>query len=220
MDFRLGLNHYLKLLTFMRPKKLIFYTPGFISLMILFPLLMHLLIESGGFKNYKIIESKWIDPRDTLAQQWPTAALAKRNWSRVDLTGDYRIDQSRIEQVIDAVNNMIRKHDTINGVLVHFTDRAKYQSLVELINIADRYMITGYSGIENDYCLFLRGRFEEPRREYFFCGDPSYHLPLPSQASIFDFPLQYTFNKRLWPVWVMLGLLGLLAVRTIRSASF
>jgi hypothetical protein len=201
----------------MRPKKLIFYAPGLISLAILLPLMMHQFNDRGYFKKYYVLESTWLNPKDTALQKW--YKLPERKWLQVNLIGNKAMDHSQLKGLRTVVHTMMTTYDTINGVHIRLTDTAKYESLVEIFDIAQLYDRIAYCCHKNDFWFFINDRYRGPEPDYHFsCGTPFVVSHLPSHASMFDFPLQYTFSKGLWLMWVILGLLGLSAVRTIRSA--
>jgi hypothetical protein len=182
-------------------KRLLIYTPGVLSLLLLFPLLLNQLHQWGIFKKERVLEVTWHDP--TLSQRFPSVKLftiPTRDYTTINLTGD-SADDVKIEYAKVLVNEMLAKFDTINGVRIHFEDAAKYDTFVKVLNFCNRHHRLGYAPYESDFWIFNRISSEE-NLTLFLCGFRC-HIAEPPAVELTDklaAAFNYNIETRYWPI--------------------
>jgi hypothetical protein len=161
-------RHHMRL-----PRKLNFYTPGLYSLALLLPLCMLQFYWFTISRKQFTIEVRWYDPSDTsyFAQKIPV-----RNYTFVNITRDDIANKARIDSIKKAVLELSSCADTTSGVRVHFSDTARYESFVDVLNIVnsdDR--LFPYQVYQNDFWIFY-GSKDVDNPKQFICGTHSLDL--------------------------------------------
>jgi hypothetical protein len=128
------------------------------------------------------------------------------------------MDHSQLEGVRVVVKTLVTNYDTINGVHIRLTDTTKYESLVEILDISQMDFAIGFVAHENDFWFFNRVSIRMKDMPFGICVLNYGAQIIPSQASMFDFPFQYTFSKRLWPVYLMLAMVSFVAWRKLKDS--
>jgi hypothetical protein len=195
----------------LRPKKLLFYTPGIYGLALLLPLLMLQFYWYTISRKQFTTEVIWYDPNDTT---YFKRTIPIRNYSQVHVNGNNISSKAQLDLIKSTVYLLATKVDTVHGVHVHFADTAKYESFVEVLNaVNSNDSIIDYRAYQNHFWIFNRtGLSYRESRMTFGCGTYQMMLLRPKQSHA-AFPFQYYFDKRLWPVVTVLVLLGFIAWR-------
>jgi hypothetical protein len=199
----------------MRPKKLLFYTPGIYSLALLLPALMLQFYWYTISRKQFTTEVIWYDPNDTT---YFKRTIPTRNYAQVRVNGNNISSKAQLDSIKRAVYLLASKVDTTNGVHVHFADTARYESFVEILNAVNSSDSSiDYRAYQNDFWIFNRTGilYRESRMKFYGCGTYQMMLRPPKQSRA-DFVFEYYFDKRLLPVATILILSGFLAWRKVK----
>ena len=189
------------------------YVPGLISLFLFFPLALFQLDRHGSFEKLHVLEVNWYSPELTRPNDLrfpPTRA-----YQVLALNGNGKHDDEKLDFAQVAIREMLAMNDTVNGLKIHFTDNAKYESLVRALDICNRERGLTYVPYESD--LWILNLNQKPVLH----GCIAYSHPIcgtfmgvtSKQNDDASFPFQYHYESRFWPILLMLILLTALSFR-------
>lgn len=189
------------------------YVPGLISLILFFPLAMFQLEQYKEFKKYYVLEVNWYSPELTRphALKFPPV----RKYQVLTLNGNKEDDNTKLDFARTTIREMLAMNDTINGVRVHFSDTARYESFVRALDICDRERGLTYAPYESD--LWILNLNQTPVLN----GCIAYSHPIcgtfmsfaSNQNDEVPFPFRYHYESRFWPILLMLIVLMALSLR-------
>lgn len=190
------------------------YVPGLISLVLFFPLAMFQLYRYGAFEKSYVSEVNWYSPELTRPHdlQFPPV----RDYQVLTLNGNKKDDNTKRNFAQIAIREMLAMNDTVNGLRVHFTDTARYESFVRVLDICMQEGALTYAPYKNDVWIFNRIRnLEESKRiSYWICGTLSLKSNVPfSRCDTLSLPFRYDYDTRFWPILLMLVVLTGLSFR-------
>jgi hypothetical protein len=187
-------------------KKVKIYVPGLLSLLFLFPLLMHKLSNSRIFDKEHVMEVTWHNPEieNRYARKFPPS----KDYIDINLTGDTLTDKVKIEYAKVLLDEMVTLFDTTRGVHFVFTDTAKYESFVEILNFCSQQDALAYAPHGSDFWIFNRFKSQE-QKEYMRFGHCTFRDPLnvPEVKHNFAWAIAYGVDYRFWPVGLLFILL-------------
>lgn len=133
---------------------LISYRPGQLSLLLLFPLSIFILDKYKAFDRPHVLEVCWYNPNDAspYALKFPPA----RTYLIVNLKGNLKNDEIKLDFAQQAIRKMLGNSDTTNGVRIHFTDKAKYASFIRALNICNDEGVRTFAPYKSDIWIFNR----------------------------------------------------------------
>jgi hypothetical protein len=193
-------------------KKSKIYVPGLLSLFLLFPLLMSKLSQWGIFHKDYVLEVTWYNPVATpYTQVFP---LPSKNYTVVTLTGDASEDHIKIQYAKLLLKEMVHQFDTTRGVRIHFSDTAKYESFIKILDFCSQQDALGYAPHENDFWIFNRFKNEEEKKRRWF-GSCIVFTPINTDEEKDEMAWvnAYTFEKKFWPLAVLFITLSVLSFR-------
>jgi hypothetical protein len=176
-----------------------FYVPGLISLFLFFPLALFQLKQYGAFEKSYALEVNWYSP-ELVDLQFPPA----RQFQVISLNGNKRDDDIKLNFAQIAIQEMLAMNDTVNGVRVHFTDTARYESFIRVLDICLQEDGLSYAPYKNDVWIFNQNpitvldgciAFSHP-----FCGTFAGSI----ENGRVPFPFRYHYDTRFWPILLML----------------
>jgi hypothetical protein len=196
----------------------IYYIPGLISLLILFPLLYEALQKEKARHDYRVLEVFMFDPAELfnnrLNQQFYYAYPPLRDYLTLELTGDAIMDKVKLDYAQLRIREIENTGESIDGLNIHFADSAKYGSFVRAFDLLKRENATLYLAAKRDIWFWAapKPRISDARAAYFggcVCYDQV--IVDPGTASQLE-DLFYRF-KPYWPISILFIALVLCAVR-------
>ncbi len=189
------------------------YVPGLISLFLFFPLTMFQLDQYRASKKSYVLEVNWYSPELTRPDdlKFPPA----REFQVLTLNGNRKDDHAKLDFAQIIIREMIAMNDTVKGLRVHFTDSAKYASLVRTLDICNRERGLTHVPYESDLWIFnlhqtpvLNGciAYSHP-----ICG--TFMGFTSNQNGKVPFPFRYHYEARFWPILLTLIVLTALSFR-------
>lgn len=155
------------------------YVPGLISLVLLLPLTLFQLDQYGAFERAHVLEVNWYSPEHRRPYDLPFPPA--RQYQVFTLNGNEKDDKLKLAFVQLTVRKMLAMYDTVNGIRIHFTDTARYESFVRVLDICMRENALIYTPYKNDVWILNQIRNEEERKRisYWTCGTSSGPRLLP-----------------------------------------
>jgi hypothetical protein len=142
-----------------RPKLHKLYFPGLISLVFLPLLCIGYLFFEGKFEQHSKLDIAWNDASSL--KRWQKSYhrafsfSSFRNFDNSILTGDTIPDKLVLANFSSNLKKLESKTDTINGYSVTFSNKSKYDDIVELINTCYKPSINGINWILYDDKIYL-----------------------------------------------------------------
>jgi hypothetical protein len=130
--------------------------------------------------------------------------IFKRNYIELTLSDNAMRDQTKLEFAALTIDEITSTLDTLRGLKILFNDSAKYESLVRILTICDRYRYLTYIP-SGDHILILNRYKSEEQKRGFECG-----LVL-HRNYLADPPVQAITRKYL-PVFSLLIVLGVVSI--------
>jgi hypothetical protein len=193
-------------------KKVKVYVPGLLSLLLLLPLLVYQLSRWGIFDKEYVMEVTWYSP--VLDSRYSQELLPSKEYVHINFTGNPLTDKTKIEYVKILIDEMVSSFDTTRGVHIVFTDTAKYESFIEILNFCNNQDGLAYAPHESDFWIFNRIKSEE-HREILWRGSCIVMTSLnePEDQRNFAWALSYSVNKRYWPIGLLFILLAISSLK-------
>lgn len=114
----------------------------------------------------------WWDPE--LEKKYPALFFnpfqVKRNFLHIKLSGDNKTDLIKLNHSQLIIRKIVQNKDSINGVFFHFSDTARYWTLVKALDICKIENINLYAPYKNDLCIYYIPSDNIPM---FVCGTDS-----------------------------------------------
>jgi hypothetical protein len=209
-SFSKHLNHY----SMQTPK---IYAPGLLSLLLLFPLFLYLLAEWHIFDKQYMMEVSWYEPKimNNCLPPYPAFPPPKK-YALVNLTGEASHDSIALQSAKGFIQQIAARFDTIHGVRIHFTDTAKYESLVHMLDFCYQQDALTCVPYENDLWIFNRIANEEQKEMSNFWRGSCIVMTYPdieSEKQNFAWAYANVLDKKFWPLGAIFTLLIVLSFR-------
>ena len=142
-------------------KPLLLYVPGLISLLLLFPLATFQLDKYGAFEKVRVMEVNWYSPK---AVRWFDVKFPpERLYYVLTLTGNKKNDDLKLDYAEASIRKLVSRHDRINGLRLHFTDAARYESFIRALDICLRQDAIRYVPYKRDIWIFNIYKHEDSK---------------------------------------------------------
>lgn len=194
--------------------KKLYYVPGLISLALLPLLLVYIGEEVLDRFNKNVLYLNVTNEAIREELGWP---IPERAYTELAFTGDSTHDSNISKYIKSKTRGYIASNDTLNGLHILFDSKAKYASLVEVLNYNsyDNGIVAGFT--ESGIWMFYRPPYDGP---YLICGTSTIGDPEPFNLIDFikDTTVKYlpTITK-LWPSLLLLAILTAVSLnRTLR----
>ena len=210
-------------------RRLLLYTPGLLSLIILFPICYGFLKKQFEAREKAVIELNMHTPRfgnlivsDTLSYFYgfdPVRPYPKRNYFTYYLTGQDNQDKATLNEAQVVLRKQHLSKDTISGVHFYFTNDVKYGALVNTLNILLIEGVERFLFVDNEIWVFnipetdhqsVSGPFCDTSRHSISRPDSRFHHEL-----IIDRDTIVETSKRFWLPFLLLIALVYLNVQSI-----
>lgn len=146
--------------------KKLFYVPGLLSLVLLFPLCYHALLSQGAFKKETIIEIVYWNPEVKFYNSYygddPYKPQPKRNYYSFNLTGNEEVDKRTLITAQNKIRNLHLSNDTLNGVHFHFHKSAKYWVYIKVLDIFLQENVKIFLPFRNDIWVYNLSMPKQP----------------------------------------------------------
>ena len=133
-------------------KPFLIYVPGLISLLLLFPLATFQLDKYGAFVKTRVMEVNWYSPE--AVRPFDLKFPPERLYYVLTLTGNKKNDDLKLDFAEASIRKMVSRHDRINGLRLHFTDAARYESFIRALDICLREDAIRYVPYKRDIWIF------------------------------------------------------------------
>lgn len=196
-----------------RGKRFLLYVPGLISLCLFFPLTLSQLNQLAASKKFYAMEVNWYSPE--LNRPYGLQFPPVRQYQVLTMTGNKEDDEAKLDLMQTVLREMLAMNDTINGLRIHFTDTARYESLVHALEICNLEGGVTYLPYENDLWIITMNRTSALQHclpiSYGMCGTIG-ALRLIKNGNV-PFSFRYDYDARFWPILLLLVFLTLLSFR-------
>jgi hypothetical protein len=184
-------------------KRKSYYTGGLISL-ILLPILC-----IGYFQNSKIFEEYYAFDVARYNDEWfkdngflKTDLLLIRKFRIIELNGDDAKTKTQFDKVRYELKEIIAKSDTINGLIIRFSDNTKYSSFVKALEICRTEDLRSYLYYDDLYVFqTLPTKNVAEDVPVFICGNTRYKTELKADKSLLQI---LNSNPRFWLILIAL----------------
>ena len=131
-----------------RPKFSKIYFPGLISLVFLPLMCIWYLVNNNSFQKYTAMQVIWLN--NTGLREWEkrqskfsntpkmSNILTFRRYTELTLTGNTIQDISLLNKLTALLKEIAIKNDTINGISVTFGNHAKYNDVVNVLDVCNQ----------------------------------------------------------------------------------
>jgi hypothetical protein len=156
----------------------------------------------GAFDKIRVLEVNWYSPE--AVRPFDLKFPPDRRYQVLTLTGDKTADNIKLDFAQVAIQEMVANYDTVNGVRLHYTDTADYESFVRALDICLRQDAINYAPYKNDIWIFNVFKNEKSKSLlYWTCGLSRNILPV-SRSERFAYAFHYVYDLRFWPVLIMI----------------
>ncbi|WP_187261391.1 hypothetical protein [Pontibacter beigongshangensis] len=214
-------------------KRRLLYTPGLLSLIVLFPICFIYLKNRIKAKEKAVIELNMNTPEfgniivsDTLSHFYgldPIRPYPKRNYLTYYLTGRENQDEATLKEAQVELRKQHISNDTINGVYFYFTNDAKYGAIVNTLNIFMIEDIERFLFVDNEIWVFNIPETEHKSVTMSFCGTASQSTSHTNSASrdvfIIDKDSIIEVSRKFWLPLLLLIALAFFNIQSILKNS-
>lgn len=193
----------------------LYYTGGLISLILLPFLCITFIYKSNSFKKYYAFDiiryrDEWFKNNPELKVEFPP----KRNFKIIELSGNEIKAKLQLDEVKLTIRNLILRKDSLNGIIVRFTDQTKYWSFVKALDLCKSEDITTYALYYDDLYIYEQPLTRIPVKnniETFTCDYPI-TTSKPEELSFFQ---SLKTDNKLWIILIAFILLSFLSINRI-----
>lgn len=132
-----------------KPHKKLYYTSGLISLLLLPILCVLYLQKQGAFKPVFSIEYREIFHNGSIYLR----TEENRKYKIYSLYGDEVSDTKILKSVHEQIHELVANKDEESGILVRFTNKSKFASFIEVLNICYKEDIQFYEFYNDEFKL-------------------------------------------------------------------
>ena len=194
----------------------LFYVPGLISLSLFLPLTLSHLEQSNASRKSHALEVNWYSPEHAGPNDLPFPPV--RQYHELTMTG-CKDDNTKLAFAQIAIREMLSMNDTVNGLKIHFTDTARYESFVQALDICNREDALTYAPYESD--LWILNLHLNPKRgptlggciplSHRICGT-SVHIG-STESGALPFAFRYHYDKTFFSILLILIILAVLSFK-------
>lgn len=112
----------------MKPRKIILYKPGIISLILLPIISIGYAYFKGGFTEYRTIPITYYSAKN------PFFKIPERKYEKFIIDNRSGVDKE-LEAINKKIDRIYKLNDTIDGIQIHFAGAAKYESFIKALNV-------------------------------------------------------------------------------------
>ena len=201
-------------------RKKIYYVPGLISLAFL-PALFFMFTEKINQRfALGVIEVIWWNSTSREGQfafHLERDIPASYSYLSIELTGDPETDKTKLDFSHVMIREIAARKDTTRGIHYTFGEKAKYSSLVRVLNILLIEHIEQYALYKNEAWVMFRKTKEEKEEEktmqQLTCGTGYYTQTFIEQANWQTSLI--SIWKLTWPLLISFAVLLLFSIRHI-----
>lgn len=206
-----------------RDRRKIFYPAGLISLVLFPALCIWYLNKEGLFKKTGAIDVAYFyhdENYEYSNSKYFNKIISSRNYLDIEFTGNKNDDKILLQFAKIKINSLINSRDTVNGIHFKFTEKAKYWTFVEAIDIChikDQYPIIDGNSI---WISYYEPFIEKKSIPSFICGTQAYRIisNMKAQKSArFEQQLEKEL-KYLAPSLILFFLMAFFTLKKLKSA--
>jgi len=215
----------------MKTRNRIYYIPGIISLIAL-PIIcyQYLIPYSKDERSLVVVFCEKYKPNKDYYNniRFDTTFLSshddRRTYYTIGLNGNNKDDKTRLEFFRLLIRDLYNNKDTINGVHLLYGDTVKYKTFIESLNICKQESILIYIPFENNLWVLYK-RFDKERLERIKVRREQARIKnnieinnrSSDKLTIKD---KFRLMIKIWPVFLLILLLGYLSLRKINKNTF
>jgi hypothetical protein len=133
-----------------KPHKKLYYTSGLISLLLLPILCVLYLQKQGAFNPIFSIEYKEIFHNGDIYNR----IEENKSYKTYCLSGDEVSDTKILKSVHEQMHELVANKDEESGILVRFTNKSKFASFIDVLNICYKEDIQLYEFYNDEFKLY------------------------------------------------------------------
>ncbi|GAL85813.1 hypothetical protein MYP_3042 [Sporocytophaga myxococcoides] len=147
----------------MKPRKIILYKPGIISLILLPIICIGYAYFKGVFIEYRTIPLTYHSAKD------PFLKFPERIYEKIIIDNRSEVDKE-LETINKKIDQICKLNDTINGIQIHFAETAKYESFIKSLNVILRGKYKWFVDKDNIWIFRYPEVEDSTEAFYFICG--------------------------------------------------
>ena len=156
-------------------KRKIYYVPGMVSLLLLWPLLYDWCQNEQASRDLRVLEVTIPNPKEILPDRiyGLTELPPERDYLTFELTGNAVTDKIKLDYAQIRIHEIGTGADQIHGINIHFTDATKYRSMIKAVDmlIQEKLNILWLWHKKDIWCFAIPPRTTDtPAPSLPFCG--------------------------------------------------